>query len=152
MNGVKLVGLLWVLLLAGCASAAAIKDFGRASADRSNGPQEIEPNFPPPSGAFASVVAVVEPVGEDLCRRYRPQSNCDFEVVVYKKNPNLVNAFQTIKSDGRPLIVFSQGLIEHARNEDELAFVLGHEMAHHLEGLCTSNIKPLAAAPRGLVG
>jgi predicted Zn-dependent protease len=73
-------------------------------------------------------------VGEDLCRRYRPQLNCDFEVVVYKKNPNLVNAFQTIKSDGRPLIVFSQGLIEHARNEDELAFVLGHEMAHHLEG------------------
>ena len=77
---------------------------------------------------------MVEPVGEDLCRRYRPQFNCDFEVVVYKKNPNLVNAFQTIKSDGRPLIVFSQGLIEHARNEDELAFVLGHEMAHHHEG------------------
>ncbi len=94
----------------------------------------MEPNFIPPSGAFASVVAVVEPVGEDLCRRYRPQFNCDFEVVVYKKNSNLVNAFQTIKSDGHPLIVFSQGLIEHTRNEDELAFVLGHEMAHHHEG------------------
>ena len=134
LNGVKLVGLLCVLLLSGCGSAPAIKDFGRATADRSNGPQEMEPNFIPPSGAFASVVAVVEPVGEDLCRRYRPQFNCDFEVVVYKKNPNLVNAFQTIKSDGRPLIVFSQRLIEHARNEDELAFVLGHEMAHHLEG------------------
>ena len=134
LNGVKLVGLLCVLLLSACGSAPAIKDFGRATADRSNGPQEMEPNFIPPSGAFASVVAVVEPVGEDLCRRYRPQFNCDFEVVVYKKNPNLVNAFQTIKSDGRPLIVFSQGLIEHARNEDELAFVLGHEMAHHLEG------------------
>ena len=134
MNGVKLVGLLCVLLLSACGSALAIKDFGRATADRSNGPQEMEPNFIPPSGAFASVVAVVEPVGEDLCRRYRPQFNCDFEVVVYKKNPNLVNAFQTIKSDGRPLIVFSQGLIEHARDEDELAFVLGHEMAHHLEG------------------
>ena len=134
LNGVKLVGLLWVLLLAACASDPAIKDFDRVSADRSIGPQEMESNFIPPNGAFASVVAVVEPVGEDLCRRYRPQFNCDFEVVVYKKKPNLVNAFQTIKSDGRPLIVFSQGLIEHARNEDELAFVLGHEMAHHLEG------------------
>ena len=122
LNGVKLVGLLWVLLLAACASAPAIKDFDRVSADRSIGPQEMESNFIPPNGAFASVVAVVEPVGEDLCRRYRPQFNCDFEVVVYKKKPNLVNAFQTIKSDGRPLIVFSQGLIEHARNEDELAF------------------------------
>ena len=134
LNGVKLVGLLWVLLLAACASAPAIKDFDRVSADRSIGPQEMESNFIPPNGAFASVVAVVEPVGEDLCRRYRPQFNCDFEVVVYKKNPNLVNAFQTIRSNGRPLVVFSQGLIENARNEDELAFVLGHEMAHHLEG------------------
>ena len=92
----------------------------------------MEPNFIRPSGAFAPVVAAVEPVGEDLCRRFRPQFNCDFEVVVYKKNPNLVNAFQTIRSDGRPLVVFSQGLIEHARNEDKLAFVLGPEMAHHL--------------------
>ncbi len=79
------------------------------------------------------MIAAVEPVGEDLCRRYRPQFNCDFKVVVYKKKPNLVNAFQTIRSDGRPLIVFMQGLIERARNEDELAFVLCHEMAHHLE-------------------
>ena len=90
--------------------------------------------FYSPSGAFASVVAVAEPVGEELCRRYRPQFNYDFEVVVYKKNPHLMNAFQTIKSDGRPLIVFSLRLIEHARNEDELAFVLGHEKAYHLEG------------------
>lgn len=128
------MGLLCVLLLSACASAPAIKDFDRASAETSNEPQKMEPNFIPPSGAFASVVAEVEPVGEDLCRRFRPQLNCDFEVVVYKKNPNLVNAFQTIRSNGRPLVVFSQGLIEHARNEDELAFVLGHEMAHHLEG------------------
>jgi hypothetical protein len=49
----------------------------------------MEPNLIPPSGAFASVVAAVEPVGEDLCHRFRPQLNCDFEVVVYKKNPNL---------------------------------------------------------------
>ena len=134
LNGGKLVGLLCVLLLSACASAPAIKDFDRASVETSNEPQKMEPNFIPPSGAFASVVAEVEPVGEDLCRRFRPQLNCDFEVVVYKKNPNLVNAFQTIRSNGRPLVVFSQGLIEHARNEDELAFVLGHEMAHHLEG------------------
>ena len=112
----------------------------------------MEPNFIPPRGSFASVVAVVELMGGDLCRRYTPQVNCDFEVVLYKTNLNFVNAFQTMKSDGRPLIVFSQGLIEHARKEDELPFVLGHEMAHHLEGICTSNIIPLAAAPRGLVG
>ena len=32
-----------------------------------------------------------------------------------------------------------------------MAFVLGHEMAHHFEGINTTNIIPLAAAPRGLV-
>ena len=70
----------------------------------------MEPNFLPPRGSFASVVAVVELVGKDLCRRYRPQVNRDFEVVILKKNPNLVNAFQTITSDGRPLIVFFAGV------------------------------------------
>ena len=35
---------------------------------------------------------------------------------------------------GAHWLCFLLGLIEHARNEDELAFVLGHEMAHHLEG------------------
>ena len=81
-NGVKLVGLLCVLLLSAGASAPAIRDFGRASAGISNGPREMEPNFIPTSGSFASVVAVVELVGGGLCRRYRPQVNRDFEVVV----------------------------------------------------------------------
>ena len=85
LNGEKLVGLLCVLLLSACASAPAIKDFDRASAETSNEPQKMEPNFIPPSGAFAFVFAAVEPVGEDLCRRFRPQFNCYFEVVVYKK-------------------------------------------------------------------
>jgi len=86
LNGVKLVGLLCVLLLFACASAPATKDFNRESAETSNELQKMEPNFIQPSGAFASVVAAVEPVGEDLCRRYSPQFNCDFEVIVYKKN------------------------------------------------------------------
>jgi len=34
----------------------------------------------------------------------------------------------------RPLIVFNAGLIRMARNEDEIAFVMGHEGAHHIEG------------------
>jgi len=50
------------------------------------------------------------------------------------RDPENVNAFQTLRKNGRPLIVFTQALIDTTQNDDELAFVLGHEMAHHLEG------------------
>jgi Zn-dependent protease with chaperone function len=43
--------------------------------------------------------------------------------------PDVVNAYQTLEKDGRPLVVFSIGLLKAARNTDEVAFVLGHEMA-----------------------
>ncbi|EKD61905.1 MAG: hypothetical protein ACD_54C00034G0001, partial [uncultured bacterium] len=35
---------------------------------------------------------------------------------------------------GRPIIAFSLALIADARNADEIAFVLGHESAHHIAG------------------
>ena len=44
------------------------------------------------------------------------------------------NAFQTLNRAGRPQIVFTLALIADARNGDELAFVLGHEAAHHIAG------------------
>lgn len=59
--------------------------------------------------------------------------NCDFEIVIDARDPENVNAFQTLRKNGRPLIVFMQALIDSALNDDELAFVFGHEMAHHLE-------------------
>ncbi len=37
-------------------------------------------------------------------------------------------------SFNRPVIGFTVALIMDARNQDELAFVLGHEAAHHVEG------------------
>ncbi|MEY8841054.1 M48 family metalloprotease [Cribrihabitans sp. XS_ASV171] len=60
--------------------------------------------------------------------------NCNFRIVV-DPNPNApVNAYQTLDDDGRPVIVFTRAMIETARNADELAFVMGHEAAHHIEG------------------
>ncbi|MEL6523323.1 MAG: M48 family metallopeptidase, partial [Pseudomonadota bacterium] len=44
------------------------------------------------------------------------------------------NAFQTEDRSGRPIIGFTLSLIADARNPDELAFILGHEAAHHIEG------------------
>jgi len=43
-----------------------------------------------------------------------------------------VNAFHTIDPEGRPAIIFTLGLIAVAQNTDELAFIMGHEAAHHI--------------------
>jgi predicted Zn-dependent protease len=84
--------------------------------------------------AFVTVVDRVEPVAEAECRARAPQLNCDFQIVVDTRPGLPPNAFQTRDPTGRPVIGFTVALIMDARNEDELAFVLGHEAAHHIAG------------------
>lgn len=83
---------------------------------------------------FTSVVARVEPVAERECRQRTRGVNCDFLIQVDTRPGQPVNAFQTLTPEGQPLVVFTVALIADARNVDELAFVLGHEAAHHIEG------------------
>lgn len=83
---------------------------------------------------FAEVVARVEPVAERECRARAPRLNCDFMIVVDDRPGLGPNAFQTVDRSGRPVIGFTLALIADARNQDELAFILGHEAAHHIEG------------------
>ncbi|MDO8882879.1 MAG: M48 family metallopeptidase [Pseudotabrizicola sp.] len=83
---------------------------------------------------FVAVVARVEPVAEAMCRERRPRSNCDFEIVVDDRPNQPPNAFQTLDRSGRPIIGFTLALIADARNVDEIAFVVGHEAAHHIAG------------------
>jgi len=84
--------------------------------------------------AFVDVVDRVEPVAEAECRRVDPRRNCDFLIAVDDRPEVPANAFQTLDDDGRPVIVFTLGLIADARNRDELAFVMAHEAAHHIAG------------------
>ncbi|PRY92476.1 peptidase M48-like protein [Donghicola tyrosinivorans] len=111
-------------------------------------------NFPAPTGApsappadpalearaeavarrFVAVVDQVEPVAENICRNEIGLRKCDFRIMVDADPHSPPNAFQTEDNWGRPVIVFTVALIADARNEDELAFVLGHETAHHLMG------------------
>ena len=84
--------------------------------------------------AFATVVRQVEPVAERECRARTRNVNCDFEILIDDRPNAPSNAFQTLDENGRPLIVFTQALINDARNADELAFVMAHEAAHHVRG------------------
>ncbi len=83
---------------------------------------------------FAEVVARVEPVAERECRARAPRLNCDFLIVVDDRPGVGPNAFQTVDRSGRPVLGFTLALIADARNQDELAFILGHEAAHHIKG------------------
>lgn len=84
--------------------------------------------------SFVRVVRTVEPVAERECRARTSGVNCDFNIVVDDRPGQPANAFQTLDAQGRPIVAFTLALIADARNEDELAFVLGHETAHHIAG------------------
>ena len=65
----------------------------------------------------------IERAGKRHTLSFRPQGICAGEVY-YDENPD-VNAY----TDGKK-IVFSRGLIDFAANDDEIGFVIGHELAH----------------------
>lgn len=84
--------------------------------------------------SFAEVIARVEPVAEAICRAQTRRVDCDYQIWVDTDPSQAPNAYQTLDANGRPQIVFTIALIANALNADELAFVLGHEAAHHIEG------------------
>jgi Zn-dependent protease with chaperone function len=83
---------------------------------------------------FLAVVERVEPMAEIYCRATRAVADCDFQILVDDRPGQPKNAFQTLDRAGRPIIVFTIALIADARNVDEIAFILGHEAAHHISG------------------
>ncbi len=82
---------------------------------------------------FAEVLTSVEPVAERECRRSGRNVNCDFLIAVDPNPRAPPNAFQSEDEQGRPILTFTASLIGSVRNADELAFVMGHEAAHHIE-------------------
>lgn len=115
-----------VLALAGCVEAVP-----PVSAPAS---VETAPAIAPDVAAanFVSVVTRMEPVIERECRARNTVANCDFRIVVDDRPRQPPNAYQTLGPNGRPIIAFTLPLIAEARNVDELAFVMGHEAAHHI--------------------
>lgn len=83
---------------------------------------------------FVQVIERVEPLAETLCRQRTRGINCDIEIVVDGRPNQPPNAFQTVDQAGRPIVGFTVALIADARNADEIAFVMGHEAAHHIAG------------------
>lgn len=84
--------------------------------------------------AFVQATRTIEPVAERECRARTQGVNCDFRIIVDDRPNQPANAYQTLDDNNRPVIAFTIKLIQEARNVDEIAFVMGHEAAHHIEG------------------
>jgi len=102
------------------------------------------PSGPPPAvvrseasatAAYQRTVARIEPVAQSICRQENPSAPalaCDFEFRI-STNPRLgVNAFQTLGRGGQPRVTFTMALLRTMENDDEIAFILGHETAHQI--------------------
>lgn len=118
-----------LLLAAGCVETTTSKP-----APTSTTPPPPKISAAQASQNFAAVVRQVEPVAERECRKRTRGANCDFRIVVDRRKNQQPNAFQTLERNGRPVIVFTSSLIRDTRNRDELAFIMGHEAAHHIRG------------------
>lgn len=125
MRTLALVGL---MALAGCVSTVEMPQ--QTSVAQSQPRTPTSANI----AQFNAVVARVEPVAERECNARTSGLNCDFQIVVDDRPNQPPNAFQTEDKQGRPILAFNLALIASVRNQDELAFVMGHEAAHHIEG------------------
>lgn len=82
---------------------------------------------------FRNVVMRVEPVAERFCRQEtadRTNFDCNISIRINNRLP-VRNALQYYEN-GRPVVEFTRLMIGDARNSDELAFIIGHEMGHHI--------------------
>lgn len=83
---------------------------------------------------FIAVAQRMEPQIEAECRdRTSGQGrSCDYQIMVDERLDQAPNAYQTLDKQGRPVVAFNVALIASAHNADEVAFVMGHEAAHHI--------------------
>lgn len=169
MRSRSLVGVAGTVLLATCGTSCQMADIAEPElrlATKSSAhevPRAIDPREPASMAVndFESVVVRIEPIAEAVCREQTPagkQKDCDFDIRVDRDPHTPNNAFQTVGLEGQPLIIVTAALLVGARNEHEIAFVLGHEAGHHiadhlkrlrLQQLAGSLLLDLAAAAAG---
>lgn len=130
MRGRGLAAFALATALAGCAAPMVQGPSG--SGLPTGVPQGPQARAEVAAHRFVNVVKVVKPVAERECREHGARRNCSFIIAVDDRPEQPVNAFQSVDESGRPVIVFTLSLIADVSNEDELAFIMSHEAAHHI--------------------
>ncbi|CUJ85060.1 Putative Zn-dependent protease [Ruegeria denitrificans] len=86
------------------------------------------------AAAFRDISRQVGDEARAECLRQAKVNNCDFTILVDLNPRASANAFQTLDEDDQPVIIVTRAMIQSVQNPDELAFVMGHEAAHHVLG------------------
>jgi predicted Zn-dependent protease len=120
--------LLLLALVGACSPARPPGQGGPVGAPSAAAPAEL-----PSTRTFTEVARRVEPVARQACEARQPRGSCKFVILIDERADQPVNAFQTVDRRGRPILVFTRAIVEEFRNRDEMAFVLSHEAAHHIE-------------------
>jgi len=84
---------------------------------------------------YRSLSRAMEPRIESICRQFhtnRGRNFCDFQFKVITDTRQPPNAFQSLDKSGRPVITFTVNLLRSMANNDEIAFVIGHEAGHQI--------------------
>lgn len=124
--------LLICLLAAGCADTVILVD---APPDVQAGSFRGMRSVSEAEASFYRARTQIEPVAENFCA----QQNPDFPPIACDFTFNLVddprlgpNAYQTVNRNGQPQVVFTLALLRQLDNDDEVAFILGHEASHQI--------------------
>jgi len=123
----RLIIMLFPLFLAACDADSlrvqSVEEWDRPAADT-----EVT------VATFREISAAIGQEARSQCLRRDSGANCDIRILVDLNPLAPANAFQTLDEDGQPVIIFTRKMIQSVQNADELAFVMGHEAAHHVLG------------------
>ena len=81
---------------------------------------------------FITAVTMMRPVLIETCKSSIKDLKCDFVIAIDPNPKSPPNAFQTMNEEGQPILGFTMTLLTDMYNTDEIAFVIGHEAAHHI--------------------
>lgn len=126
--------ILLALTAAACTPTLVVPPAPVPSAPPSSSAPERRAAVPPAARSLVEVADRVMPVAVSACRSRSAGKRCDFLVAIDDSPSAAPNAFQTLTPEGRPVIGITLTLVRQTRNRDELAFILAHEAAHHIEG------------------
>jgi predicted Zn-dependent protease len=127
-----------VLTLAGCVQPASLPPLPPApgqSAPRSAAESaKLQAEGKRKALMFIEAAQKMQPVATQICRQKHIARNCQFQIVIDPRPGLPANAYQTLDTLQRPVIALTLALLADARDADEIAFVMGHEAAHHILG------------------
>ena len=122
----RIISLIFLLGLVGCSAQTGSRS---AILPQPSLPMITSKDVP---RKFIIAMTRMRPILIDTCKSSSKDLNCDFVIAIDPNPESPPNAFQTENDEGKPILGFTMALLTDTFNADEIAFVIGHEAAHHI--------------------